>query len=138
MRLFMTLSRTVSRQHQLFSIVHRMDRFRQGSDMSLCWIAIMAQKLDCDLGALTGIHDGDAVIIQLLAGVLAVQMASCLYLNGIAYRGTILERTKEWISRRRFSRISHFKGNSIRTRAKAHRSSNGGSSFANTGARRIK
>jgi hypothetical protein len=36
--------------------------------MSLRWIAIMAEKVDCDLVASTGIHNGAAVIKQLLAG----------------------------------------------------------------------
>ncbi len=78
--------------------------------MSLRWIAIMAQKVDCDLAASTGIHDGDAVIKQLLAGAAAVQVASCLYQNGMTYLGEMLERLENWMSRKRFSRISQFKG----------------------------
>jgi dihydroorotate dehydrogenase (fumarate) len=42
--------------------------------LSLRWIAIMANKVDCDLAASTGVHDGDAVIKQLLAGAKAVQV----------------------------------------------------------------
>ena len=33
--------------------------------ISLKWIAIMAEKVNCDLAASTGIHDGDAVIKQI-------------------------------------------------------------------------
>jgi dihydroorotate dehydrogenase (fumarate) len=36
--------------------------------ISLRWIAIMAQKVDCDLAASTGVHTGAALIKQLLAG----------------------------------------------------------------------
>ena len=43
--------------------------------LSLRWIAIMANKVDCDLAASTGVHDGEAVIKQLLAGAQAVLQA---------------------------------------------------------------
>ena len=41
--------------------------------ISLRWIAMMAQRVDCDLAASTGVHDGNAVIKQILAGAQAVQ-----------------------------------------------------------------
>lgn len=78
--------------------------------MSLRWIAIMSQKVDCDLAASTGIHDGDAVIKQLLAGADAVQVASCLYKNGLDYLGQMRDRLENWMSRKGFKRISGFKG----------------------------
>lgn len=86
--------------------------FSTPSDLaiSLRWIAIMAAKVECDLAASTGVHDGDAVIKQLLAGADAVQVASCLYKNGVGYVGDMLERLESWMARKRFSRIASFKG----------------------------
>jgi dihydroorotate dehydrogenase (fumarate) len=78
--------------------------------MSLRWIAIMAEKVDCDLAASSGIHDGDAVIKQLLAGANAVQVASCLYKNGVPYLKEMLERLETWMSRKGFKTIAGFKG----------------------------
>ena len=78
--------------------------------MSLRWIAIMAEKVDCDLVASTGIHDGDAVIKQLLAGANAVQVASCLYKNGVAYLTEMRDRLENWMSRKGFRQISDFRG----------------------------
>lgn len=78
--------------------------------ISLRWIAVMAEKVDCDLAASTGIHDGDAVIKQLLAGASAVQVASCLYQNGMKHIGAMLERIQGWMSHHRFKNINHFKG----------------------------
>ena len=46
---------------------------------SLRWIAMMSQKVSCQLAASTGVHDGEAVIKQLLAGAQAVQVVSALY-----------------------------------------------------------
>ena len=45
-------------------------------------IAIMAERVLCDLAASTGVHDGGAVIKQLLAGANAVQVVSTIYKNG--------------------------------------------------------
>jgi dihydroorotate dehydrogenase (fumarate) len=78
--------------------------------ISLRWIAIMANKVDCDLAASTGVHDGDAVIKQLLAGATAVQVASCLYKNGPQYIQELNEVVKTWMARHDFSRISDFQG----------------------------
>ncbi len=78
--------------------------------MSLRWIAIMAEKVDCDLVASTGVHDGAAVIKQLLAGATAVQVASCLYKNGLAYLGEMLAQLERWMSENRFMGIDSFKG----------------------------
>ncbi len=78
--------------------------------LSLRWIAIMAAKVDCDLAASTGIHDGDAVIKQLLAGADAVQVASCLYKNGLGHLDEMRSRLETWMSRKGFKRINGFKG----------------------------
>ena len=78
--------------------------------LSLRWIAIMAEKVDCDLAASTGIHDGDAVIKQLLAGANAVQVASCLYKNGVGYLSQMLERLEGWMEKKRFRTVDQFRG----------------------------
>ena len=78
--------------------------------LSLRWIAIMSSKVECDLAASTGVHDGDAVIKQLLAGANAVQVASCLYKNGMKHIGAMLERLEGWMSHHRFKGVDHFRG----------------------------
>jgi len=78
--------------------------------ISLKWIAIMAEKVNCDLAASTGIHDGDAVIKQILAGADAVQVVSCLYENGTSYIEQLLERLESWMAGRGFGKLSTFKG----------------------------
>ena len=78
--------------------------------ISLRWIAIMAQKVDCDLVASTGIHDGPAVIKQLLAGATAVQVASSLYRNGPEHIQTMTDSLKSWMQSHGFERIGDFRG----------------------------
>lgn len=78
--------------------------------LSLRWIAIMAGQVDCDLAATTGIHTGEAVIKQLLAGATAVQVASTLYKNGIGYLQTMLNALESWMEENNYSNIDSFRG----------------------------
>ncbi len=78
---------------------------------SLRWIGIMANRVKCDLAASTGVHDGQAVIKQLLAGADAVQMVSALYKNGPEYLQTVIGEVEDWMKSKGFDSIADFKGN---------------------------
>lgn len=78
--------------------------------LSLRWIAIMAQKVDCDLAASTGVHDGAAVIKLLLAGAAAVQVASSIYRNGPEQIGVMRAALQSWMERHRYERLADFRG----------------------------
>ena len=78
--------------------------------LSLRWIAIMANKVDCDLAASTGVHDGDAVIKQLLAGANAVQVATSLYRNGAETIGEMKSTLTQWMEKHKFGKLSDFQG----------------------------
>lgn len=78
--------------------------------LSLRWIAIMSRRVDCDLAASTGVHDGAAVIKQLLAGATAVQVVSALYKKNKTYLQDMLEELSGWMERHNFSGIEEFRG----------------------------
>jgi len=86
--------------------------FSAPSDLSvsLRWIAIMATRVNCDLAASTGVHDGEALIKQLLAGADAVQVASTLYENGKGRIGEMLKTLEEWMEGKGYGSLSDFKG----------------------------
>lgn len=77
---------------------------------SLRWIALLSDKVEKPLIASTGIHDGAAMIKQLLAGATAVQMASALYKNGTGHIQSILEELKSWMAENAYSSIDDFRG----------------------------
>ena len=58
---------------------------------SLRWVAMLSTKVQCDIAASTGIHDGKAVIKQLLAGARAVQIASVVYRKGFREVNSMLD-----------------------------------------------
>ena len=78
--------------------------------LSLRWIAVMANKVDCDLAASTGVHDAPGVIKQLLAGAAAVQVASTLYKNGAAYLQEMLTGLEQWMAGKRYRSLADFRG----------------------------
>lgn len=86
--------------------------FSSPSDLptSLRWIAIMAERVSCDLAASTGVHDGTALIKQILAGANAVQVASTLYKNGKGQIAEMLKTLEAWMDEKNFSSISDFRG----------------------------
>jgi len=86
--------------------------FSSPSDLptSLRWIAIMAERVSCDLAASTGVHDGTALIKQILAGANAVQVASTLYKNGKGQIAEMLNTLEAWMDKQNYSSLSDFRG----------------------------
>jgi dihydroorotate dehydrogenase (fumarate) len=78
--------------------------------ISLRWIAIMANRVKCDLAASTGVHDGKAVVKQILAGANAVQVVSAIYEHGPTFIETMNTGLKEWMERKKFKTINDFRG----------------------------
>ena len=85
--------------------------------ISLRWIGIMADRVNCDLCASTGVHDAKALIKQLLAGADAVQLVSALYKHGADYIGQVLKELEEWMQNQGFEDIKSFRGKLSQSRA---------------------
>jgi dihydroorotate dehydrogenase (fumarate) len=77
---------------------------------TLRWMSILAGQLECDLVATTGIHDGTAVVKQLLAGAAAVQICSAFYRNGIDHAGVILEELGSWMNSHGYASVADLRG----------------------------
>ncbi len=77
---------------------------------SLRWILLLAGKIDSDLAATTGIHDGQDVAKQLLAGASVAQLCSTIYRHGFVQIKTILAQLHEWMETHNFTRLDDFRG----------------------------
>jgi len=77
---------------------------------SLRWVAMLSSRLHCDVAASTGVHDGSAVIKQLLAGAKAVQLASVLYKKGFEQIGSMLNDIETWMDKHNFETTDDFIG----------------------------
>ena len=86
--------------------------------LSLRWIAMMAERIQCDLAASTGVHDGQALIKQLLAGAHAVQVVSAIYKHGGERIAEMIHQLESWMDKHGFDSIDQFRG--TMSQAKSH------------------
>jgi dihydroorotate dehydrogenase (fumarate) len=78
--------------------------------ISLRWVAMLSDRLHCDIAASTGVHAGAHVVKQLLAGAKAVQVASAVYKNGTPVITEMIRFLEEWMTRHQFAKTSDFIG----------------------------
>ncbi len=77
---------------------------------SLRWVAVLSDRLYCDICASTGVHDSSGLIKQLLAGAKAVQIASTLYKNGFDRINEMNEGLSQWMDKHGFEKTEDFIG----------------------------
>lgn len=85
---------------------------------SLRWIAILAERSACDLCASTGIHDGGAIVKQLLAGARAVQVTSVLYKRGFEQIPLMLHQLEDWMEAHDYTKLDDFRAKMAQSRSK--------------------
>lgn len=78
--------------------------------VSLRWMAIMAGRVQCDLAASTGVHDGFGIVKQLLAGANAVQVCSAIYRNGKEHVTYMIKQLEQWMDTNGYETIAEFRG----------------------------
>ena len=77
---------------------------------SLRWTGLISSKVkNIDIASSTGIHDGSAVLKQLLAGAQVAQLCSVIYQNGTAVIGKMLEEIEDFMKVWNFKKIDDFK-----------------------------
>ncbi len=78
---------------------------------SLRWVAILSGQLkNVHLSASTGVHSGEVVIKQLLAGAQTVQICSSIYLHGASVLTRMLNDLSGWMTHKGFKNIDEFRG----------------------------
>ncbi|MGQ8338883.1 dihydroorotate dehydrogenase-like protein [Sunxiuqinia sp. A32] len=87
--------------------------FSSPSDIrrSLRWIGMISAALPkLEIAASTGIHDGEAVIKQLLAGAQVAQVCSVVYINGAQVIDGMLKDLTSFMKKWNFKTIGDFRG----------------------------
>ena len=78
--------------------------------LSLRWVSLLAGRINSDLAASTGVHNGQDMIKQILAGATVVQVCSTLYRNGLGQISSILDQLQEWMQSHNYARLDDFRG----------------------------
>ncbi len=87
--------------------------FSSPSDIrrTLRWVGLISSSVpNIDIAASTGIHDGKAVIKQLLAGAQVAQLCSTLYINGANVVTQMITDMYEFMQKWNFKKIEDFRG----------------------------
>lgn len=77
---------------------------------TLGWVAVLRNKIRCDISASTGVFTSDDVVKLLLAGARSVQVVSCLYQNGPEHLSRLNEGLSLWMRRKGYDSIDQFCG----------------------------
>ncbi len=78
---------------------------------TLRWVGLVSSEVpEMDIAASTGIHDGKAVIKQLLAGAKVAQLCSTLYVNGNSIIPEMLSEITGFMRKWNFKRLEDFRG----------------------------
>jgi dihydroorotate dehydrogenase (fumarate) len=87
--------------------------FSSPSDIrrSMRWIGLISSQLPkVEIAAATGIHDGEAVIKQLLAGAQITQICSSVYINGSQIIPGMIADLTSFMKKWNFKKIEDFRG----------------------------
>ncbi|MFW6290307.1 MAG: dihydroorotate dehydrogenase-like protein [Mariniphaga sp.] len=78
---------------------------------TLRWVGLVSSEVsDIDIAASTGIHDGNAVAKQLLAGAKVAQLCSVLYMKGNEVIPDMLAQLQSFMRKWNFRYIDEFRG----------------------------
>ncbi|HZK94606.1 MAG TPA: dihydroorotate dehydrogenase-like protein [Prolixibacteraceae bacterium] len=77
---------------------------------TLRWVSMVSGRVNCDIVASTGIHDGAGLIKQLLAGAHACQVVSTLYIHETSHILKMTDELSKWMEVNEFDSIEEFRG----------------------------
>jgi len=78
--------------------------------LPLRWVAIMANRVNCDLASSTGVHSWETAVKMILAGCNAVQVASALYEKGFGFIEELNRELANWMKEHNYETIDTFRG----------------------------
>jgi len=78
--------------------------------LSLRWIGMMANRVNSDLSASTGVHDWQTVVKMLLVGATTVQVVSALYRDGFPVITDMIQNLERWMDSNNYTSIADFRG----------------------------
>ena len=78
--------------------------------LSLRWVGLLSGRVGCDVVSSGGIHTGEDVVKQILAGASAVQVCSLFYQKGLGEVSNLLDGLKDWMAEQKYSDLESFQG----------------------------
>lgn len=76
----------------------------------LRWLALLHDRIDCDLSVTGGVHTGVDAIKALMAGADSIQLVSALLINGPEYLADILGEVNTWMKDNDYQEVDDLRG----------------------------
>lgn len=77
---------------------------------TLLWVTLLSKQVRCGIAASSGVYKPDDVVKLILAGAETVQVASCLYQNGLDYVRQLNDGLAQWMQSKGYDSLSQFRG----------------------------
>ncbi len=78
--------------------------------MRLRWLALLSERVACDLSVSGGVHTGADAVKAIMAGADSVQMVSTLLINGPDRIADVFEEMKAWMAEHEYESIHQMSG----------------------------
>lgn len=78
--------------------------------MRLRWLALLSERVACDLSVSGGVHTGVDAVKAIMAGADSVQLVSTLLINGPARIGDVLNEMQTWMIEHEYESIDQMRG----------------------------
>ncbi len=78
---------------------------------SLRWVALLADRVRCDISSSGGVNNSNDIIKLILAGSSAVQACSMFYEKGLGEIESLLKGVQDWMKANHFISVDEFRGN---------------------------
>lgn len=79
-------------------------------NQTMRWVALLANRIKCDLVSSGGLMTGRDIVKQILAGASAVQACSLFYQKGLEAIRDVLAEFRTWMEEHHFTSLDDFKG----------------------------
>ena len=78
--------------------------------LPLRWVAMMSNRVNCDLASSTGVHSWESAVKMILAGSQAVQVVSALYDKGFGFIEEVNQKIAVWMREHNYEKVDNFRG----------------------------
>ena len=76
----------------------------------LRWLALLSDRISCDLSVSGGVHTGVDVVKAIMAGANSVQMVSTLLINGPTRIADVLSEFEQWMTEHEYESVDQLRG----------------------------
>jgi dihydroorotate dehydrogenase (fumarate) len=77
---------------------------------TLRWVALLADRIECDISSSGGVRNGRDLIKHILAGASTVQVCSLFYEKGLDAVEKMMSKLESWMNENQYQSIHDFKG----------------------------